>query len=293
MPTRPQVLNEVLYLQRLLTTEVKRLDAALDRSDLNLKGWKARGPARVMLLAGWCFSRTTTIDAFIDLRESELTPTDGEHLARLLHAFPKLTALDVRGNESLGERGSSALIAFMNLQKSNRNVTSVPRSLLGVGGSGGPSLTIQKQLPLYECLLLCAELECNVFAEGVSASMGGKSKGSSTLNRRGGQAGDAWQPLIWAAKDGNLTIVNQLLDNGHDIDKTEPISDKGGSAWGPLHFAAAKGHMKVLELLLTRGANPLIQDKHGLLPRQHAEKKGYKDAVRMLKAAEEDTGRKK
>ena len=37
-----QVLNEVLYLQRLLTTEVKRLDAALDKAELNLKGWKAR-----------------------------------------------------------------------------------------------------------------------------------------------------------------------------------------------------------------------------------------------------------
>ena len=99
-----------------------------------------------MLLAGWCFTRSTSVDAFIDLRESELTPTDGEHLARLMHAFPKLTALDVRGNETLGERGSAALINFMNMQKANRNVTSVPRSLLGVGGTGGPSLNIPKQV---------------------------------------------------------------------------------------------------------------------------------------------------
>ena len=53
MPTRPQVLNEVLYLQRLLTNEARRLDAALDKPELCLKGWTARGPARIMLIAGW------------------------------------------------------------------------------------------------------------------------------------------------------------------------------------------------------------------------------------------------
>ena len=56
-------------------------------------------------------------------------------------------------------------------------------------------------------MLLCSELESNIFAEGVSASMGGKAKGTATLNRRGGSASDGWQPLIWAAKDNNLAVA--------------------------------------------------------------------------------------
>lgn len=69
--------------------------------------------------------------------------------------------------------------------------------------------------------------------------------GGSTLNRRGGHAGDNWQPLIWACKDGNLTVAEQLLDNGHGINKTEPLADKGSSAYAPIHWAATKGHKQV------------------------------------------------
>jgi len=281
-----QVLNEVLYLQRLLTNEARRLDAALDKPELSLKGWTARGPARMMLIAGWVFARTTSVDVCIDLREAALTPTDGEQLGKLLRACPKLTALDVRDNESLGERGTKALIDFMSTQKQGRNATSVPRSLFGVGGTGGPTLTIPKKVPHFECLLLCAELEGNVFSEGVSASMGGKQKGGSTLNRRGGHAGDNWQPLIWACKDGNLTVAEQLLDNGHDINKTEPLADKGSSAYAPIHWAATKGHKQVLEMLIQRGANVTIKDKHGTVARTIAEKKGYREVVALLEAAE-------
>ena len=136
--------------------------------------------------------------------------------------------------------------------------------------------------------MLCSELETSVFTEGVSSSMGGnKGKSSTTtLNRRGGHAGDQWQPLIWAAKDGNIIIVEQLLDNGHDINKTEPIQDKGNSAWGPLHWAASKGHMNILQLLLQRGSDCLIKDKHGSTARAIAEKKGLKDVVGVLDEAE-------
>ena len=284
------MLNEVLYLQRILINEVRRLDAALDKPELCLRGWKARGPARVMLLAGFVFARMTTVDTCIDLRECELTPTDGEQLAKLLHACPKLTALDVRGNESLGERGTKALIGFMNAQKADKHANSVSRSLMGVGGSGGSTLVIPKQVRYYECLMLCSELEGNVFSEGVSASMGGKQKGGSALNRRGGHAGDSWQPLIWAAKDGNRAIAEQLIDSGHDINKTEPLADKGGSAWAPIHWAASKGHTKVLEMLIGRGANVYVKDKHGSMARNIAEKKGYKEVVTMLEQAEKDSG---
>ena len=89
-----RIMQETLYLQRTLIGEVRRLDAAMDKPDLNLKGWKARGPARVLLLAGWLFARGPG-DVAIDLREAELTPRDGAQLAELMKACPKLTSIDV------------------------------------------------------------------------------------------------------------------------------------------------------------------------------------------------------
>ena len=56
-----------------------------------------------------------------------------------------------------------------------RSANSVPRSINGVSPSKS-QLQIPKTLSLVECKLLCAELEANVFAEGVSAvrSSGGR-----------------------------------------------------------------------------------------------------------------------
>ena len=88
-----KVMQETLYLQRTLVDEVKRLDAFMDKPELSLRGWKARGPARVMLLAGWVHARGLG-DVAIDLREAEMTPSDGVQLAQLLAACPKLTAID-------------------------------------------------------------------------------------------------------------------------------------------------------------------------------------------------------
>ena len=56
--------------------------------------------------------------------------------------------------------------------------------------------------------------------------MGGKSKGMATLNRRGASGADAWQPLIWAAKDNNLAVVEMLLDRGHDVNKKESVRSR-------------------------------------------------------------------
>lgn len=244
-------------------------------------GWEARGPARIILLAGFLFARTTTNDVFIDLRDAQLMPSDGVQLARLLRDCSKLTAIDVRGNETLGEEGTQALVEFLYEQRSNR---SEPRSLLGIT-PGNTSLSIPKQLMPYECRMLCAELESSTFSEGMSSAMGAKSK-TTTLNRRGGHASDQWQPLIWAAKDGHLLVAEQLLNNGHDINKTEPLQDKGNSAWAPLHWAAAKDNQKILEMLIQRGANVQLKDKHGSMAKTIAEKKNHKAIVAMLEAAE-------
>jgi len=276
-----KVMQETLYLQRTLINEIDGLLKAIDKPELILKGWKARGPARIMLLAGWMHARNSLEHVFLDLRDAELTPDDGVQLAELMTRCPKLTSIDCRGNDSLGERGSAALVEFMSSQKV-RTANSVPRSVNGVTHSHS-QLQIPKHLSVVECQLLCAELEANIFAEGVSAGMGNvKSKGTATLNRRGGSASDAWQPLLWASKDNNLLVAEMLLDKGHDVNKQEAMQDKGLSGYAPIHWAAHKGHLAMCELLLSRGANPNLPDKHNNMPRNLAEKKGEKEVVELL-----------
>ena len=68
--------------------------------------------------------------------------------------------------------------------------------------------------PTHLPQVICAELETNIFAEGVSAGMGSKGGGCTSLNRRGHAGVGEWQPLVWAAKDNNLLIAKQLLDTG-------------------------------------------------------------------------------
>ena len=126
-----------------------------------------------------------------------------------------------------------------------RTANSVPAPVNGACTSRS-QLQIPKSLSRIDCMLLCAELESNVFAEGVSASMGNKSKGTATLNRRGGSASDGWQPLIWAAKDNNLAVATMLLDKGHDVNHKESMQDKGlsgywASALGGTEGAGANG----------------------------------------------------
>jgi len=284
-----KVMQETLYLQRLLVSEIKKLDAAMSKDELNLKSWKVRSPARVMLICGWVLARHNAdknTDLSLDLRDIELKPEEGEFLAKLLQDVPKLTSLDVRSNESLGEVGVTALEAFMKTQKVASS-TSVAHSLCGITPARS-RLEIPKQMEPLELRIVCSELENSVWAEGVSAAMGAKSKGSSQLNRRGGshQAGDTWQPLLWAVKENQKLVADMLMNHGYDVNKQESSLDKSLGGYAPLHWAALKGHKEMLELLLRRGAIANVTDKHGNMPKALAEKKGYNDIYQLLDAAE-------
>ena len=226
------------------------------------------------------------IDISIDLREIELNPSEGEQLAQLMRDVPKLTTIDVRGNETLGEQGVKALESFMRTQKVS-SVTSVAHSLCGITPANS-RLEVPKKMSPIELRVLCAELENSVWAEGVSAAMGTKSKSSSNLNRRGGshQTGDTWKPLIWAAKENQMLVAETLMDHGFSVNEQESTLDKSLSGYMPLHWAAQKGHEDMLKLLLSRGAIANVKDKHGNAPAALAQKKGFTEIVALLEDAE-------
>ena len=279
-----KVMNETLYLQRTIVSEVKLLHESLEKPELSLRGWKARGPARVMLLAGWMLTRTSLIDVAIDLTQAQLTPEDGTQLAELMRRVPKLTSIDVRGNESLGAEGAKALTDWLREDKATG--TKTMRSLNGVGACGNSRLDVKRlNIQPIELRIICAEMQTYIFAEGVSAGMGGGKGGGggvTSLNRRGHAGTGEWQPLIWSAKDNNLLIAAQLISNGTDVNLQEPVEDKSGSCYSALHWAALRGLKEMAELLLSRGANRFMVDKHGNTPLALADKKGNKELVKLL-----------
>ena len=292
-----KVMQETLYLQRTLISEVKALWAAIELPDLNLKGWKATGPARVMLLAGWLLCRSSPVDVCIDLQQCRLTSDDGIKLAKLMKDMPKLASIDVRGNESLGEEGARALIDWLKWDKNEKTLGRKLRSLCGVGMGGSSRIDVPRSglasldaggakinyIKPVELSILCAELETNIFAEGVSAGMGGKGGGQCTsLNRRGHAGVGEWQPLVWAAKDNNLAVACKLLDTGTDVNLQEPLEDKGSSGYAALHWAAMRGFKEMISMLLRRGANLELIDKHGNTALMLAQKKGNKEVMALL-----------
>lgn len=96
---------------------------------------------------------------------------------------------------------------------------------------------------------------------------------------------DGWNPLLWAACNGNEEIVRLLIKhNAHSIyiqqqqksegaekdnndDSEDPfVKPKDAAKCGkytPMHWASFKGHFKVVWLLLQAGMSPLEIDMHG------------------------------
>ena len=166
---------------------------------------------------------------------------------------------------------------------------SFPRSVCGVSATN-TRLEFPRQVQhKSDLMLIVAELDNHLFAESVSAGMGGKAGGATMqLNRRGGggAAGETkgWQPLIWAARVDHREIAVQLLENGAKINEQEHAGSQSNK-YSPLHVAALKGHAEMVELLLDWGADPSLKDVNGNSALQMAEKKGFAAISEMLDAA--------
>ena len=277
------VMQQVLYLQHGIVSECSRL--AADSPDLSLKGWTITGPSRILLLAGWAYYRasnkSTGGDAAmsIDLREANLTQSEAEQLAELLAKQERLTSVDVRSNESMGMAGAEALAKFLESGKSD-SVLHVPRSLCGVTPSNS-NVSVPKSMQPVDLRIVCAELGSNIFSEGISAGMGNKKDKAVVLNRRGASSASEWQPLLWAVKENQMAIVDQLLKLGFDINQQQP-NTSSSSQFGALHWAAIKGHEDMAKFLLEKGIKKETRDKHNNTALMHAEKKQNVAMITLL-----------
>nr|XP_033505088.1 kinase D-interacting substrate of 220 kDa B [Epinephelus lanceolatus] len=88
---------------------------------------------------------------------------------------------------------------------------------------------------------------------------------------------DCWSALISAAKEGHVEVVKELLENSAYIEHR----DMGG--WTALMWAAYKGRVDVTELLLEHGANPnTTGQQYSVYPIIWAAGRGHADIVKLL-----------
>ncbi|KAK4078540.1 uncharacterized protein Triagg1_2871 [Trichoderma aggressivum f. europaeum] len=83
-------------------------------------------------------------------------------------------------------------------------------------------------------------------------------------------------PLSYAAENGYKAMVQLLLENGAGIDS------KGGGSRTPLSYAARNGHTAVVQLLLDKGADFKLTDIRGWTPLSYAAETGHTAIVQLL-----------
>ncbi|GAA6092789.1 kinase D-interacting substrate of 220 kDa B isoform X1 [Tachysurus ichikawai] len=88
---------------------------------------------------------------------------------------------------------------------------------------------------------------------------------------------DCWSALISAAKEGHVEVVKELLDNSAYIEHR----DMGG--WTALMWAAYKGRVEVANVLLENGANPnTTGQQYSVYPIIWASGRGHAEIVMLL-----------
>ncbi|XP_013885441.1 kinase D-interacting substrate of 220 kDa B [Austrofundulus limnaeus] len=87
---------------------------------------------------------------------------------------------------------------------------------------------------------------------------------------------DCWSALISAAKEGHVEVVRELLENSAYIEHR----DMGG--WTALMWASYKGRVEVTKLLLEEGGNPNTTGQYSVYPIIWAAGRGHSEIVKLL-----------
>jgi ankyrin repeat protein len=140
-------------------------------------------------------------------------------------------------------------------------------------------------IPLLLLLAACGQdhpLELEEPALVLAAEAGDLAQVQSLLSRADGKQVNVldscrWSPLMKAALNGHLAVVERLLLLGADAN----LADKGG--YQALHLAASRNHLAIAALLLANGAQLDTQERtQGFSPLIWAAKEGHLQMVDYL-----------
>ncbi|XP_037541917.1 kinase D-interacting substrate of 220 kDa B isoform X2 [Nematolebias whitei] len=87
---------------------------------------------------------------------------------------------------------------------------------------------------------------------------------------------DCWSALISAAKEGHVEVVKELLENSAYIEHR----DMGG--WTALMWASYKGRVEITRMLLEEGGNPNTTGQYSVYPIIWAAGRGHSEIVKLL-----------
>lgn len=88
--------------------------------------------------------------------------------------------------------------------------------------------------------------------------------------------------LLYAAYDGDLTMLQRLVADGFDVNATDY------DARTALHLAAAEGHEDAVRYLVSVGSSATAADRFGHTPIDSARNHGHENLVKILTAVLEN-----
>jgi len=121
-----------------------------------------------------------------------------------------------------------------------------------------------------ELLIACENRNIDNVKKALKKSLFG---GSAYVNARG----DDWRtPLIIAAENGDLEIVQYLINEGANVN----YFDK--KHYSPLYYAADKSHIEIVKILLENGASTAIEEEACSIPIETSAENGCVEIIDLL-----------
>lgn len=205
--------------------------------------------------AGHEFVPTTTVEEATAQLFAAAISNDVDAASNALKHHAQLEARD-------GE-GRTPLVAA-----TKANASAVAQVLLEAGADPNAKDNLQDSAYLYAGAEGFDEILVATLAHGADVT---------STNRYGGTA------LIPASEHGHVSTVKILIDAG------VPVNHINNLQWTALHEAIVLGtgspeHVETVRLLIAGGADVTIADGNGVLPRELAASRGYREIVALVDA---------
>ncbi len=212
------------------------------------------------------------------LRPIHVATTQGYEkiIRKLIDRKVNINAKDALGNTALmiaTRHDDKALIELLLKNKAdpqvkNKKNQTAPQIAQKLNLSNAKKLFTQYKIPLPGKESPYAKVDLNTFQKMIDSS---------------GSIYKGWPVINIASVLGEVAIVRQLINNGSNINATDPVGNT------PLHRAASKGKLETVKLLISNGSHINTKNKKNETPVYVAATSGHTNIIRFLLTKDADT----